>query len=123
MEYYPGSKSLDMDIKELDAIDLLAEMKYKTWEWNFGYSPAYSFQADILTNDGIVPVICKVENGKFISFEMAYNIQKELLLKILNSMKGLLHKEEEIDKFVRNNFHDLELAGVKNVNYCEAFFK
>jgi lipoate-protein ligase A len=123
IEHYPGSKSLEITRNEQDAINLLSESKYKTWEWNFGYSPAYSFQADILTSEGSVPVQCKVENGKFISIETPHTLQNQLLIKALNSMEGLLHKEEEIDKFVANNFHYLELAGIKTVYYSEAFFR
>jgi hypothetical protein len=34
-----------------------------------------------------------------------------------------LHKEEEIDKFVKNNFSSLELAGINIVYFAEAFFQ
>ena len=29
--------------EELSAIQLLIEKKYKTWEWNYGYGPPYTF--------------------------------------------------------------------------------
>lgn len=56
---------------DLEKIEQLAALKYRTWEWNFGYSPAFdyllnlkhggqSFQMRIAVNNGI---IMQVETG------------------------------------------------------------
>jgi lipoate-protein ligase A len=108
---------------QLQEIKLLAEKKYTSWDWNFGYSPAYSFQADILTKSGIIPITCKIENGKFVSATLPEEYENNLLAGILHSFNGLLHKEEEIDKFVEKNKLKLELAGINTVNFSEAFFR
>lgn len=57
------ASSLDHD--DLEKIEHLAAVKYRTWEWNFGYSPAFdyllnlkhggqSFQMRIGVNNGII---------------------------------------------------------------------
>jgi len=122
-DFYPGSNSYILQQDEIDAISKLSETKYKTWEWNFGYSPSYTFQLNIPMHKDVLPVRIKVENGKIIHIELSEETVANQRIKILNSMIGMLHKEDEIDKFVENNRIGLELAGVNSVNFAEAFFK
>jgi lipoate---protein ligase len=121
--FYPESKSYKMLPDELEIINQLAETKYKTWQWNFGYSPAYAFQVNIPVNNGLHAVSIKVENGKFVQIAPAQETMNSHLTQLLASMKGIQHKEEEIDDFVENNLNSLELAGVNIVNFTQAFFK
>ncbi|MDO9257001.1 MAG: lipoate--protein ligase [Bacteroidales bacterium] len=122
IDFYPGSNSYKIRPDELIAINELSETKYKTWQWNFGYSPAYQFQVNIPMLTGFLPINIKVENGKFIQISLPDETVKSSLSQVLRSMTGILHKEEEIDKFIENNRSSLELAGVKIVNFVNAFF-
>lgn len=36
---------------ELEAVRLLAETKYKTWDWNYGYGPPYTFSNWFVLNE------------------------------------------------------------------------
>lgn len=121
--YFKEANNFIPEPDQLLEITQLAEKKYITWEWNFGYSPAYFFQAYILTKPGIIPITCKIENGKFVSAILPEEYENDLLTDILHDLNGLLHKEEEIDKFVVKNKQDLELAGINTVKFSEAFFK
>jgi len=123
IEYYPGSNSSHMKIDESDAIKLLSETKYKTWEWNFGYSPAYTFQANIPFVTSSLPMIINVENGKFVKVEFPSEIENNILTSKLKSMIGLLHKEEEIEKFVEENRSIFEHTGVDTVSFTGSFFR
>jgi len=120
---YPSSNTYELRDDELDAISELSETKYKTWQWNFGYSPAYRFQANIqcLTNSSTVTLT--VENGKIIHVDLPEETENPELLAVLNNMTGFLHKEEEIDKFVEINKLNLEHVGINTVTLSEAFFK
>ena len=122
MDFYPGSKSYNLRSEEIDAIHSLSEAKYKTWQWNYGYSPAYTFQVNIPVTSGYLPVNIRVENGRFFQIDLPAETINNQLSQILNSMIGILHKEEEIDKFIKNNSGSLELAGAKIVNFADAFF-
>jgi len=121
--YYPGSESYNLLPDQLEAIEQLSETKYKTWQWNFGYSPAYTFQAEIPLVTGSFPIIIRIANGKFVHIDLPSDSGNLELFKILESMTGLLHKEEEIAKFVENNRQQLELVGINTVIFSEAFFK
>jgi lipoate---protein ligase len=123
LKYFPGSAEYEMNIQDIDAIASLAESKYKTWLWNFGYSPAYSFQVNFQTVSNPFLVNIKVENGKFIEFNFPQETINQPFVQILGSMKGLLHNEEEINKFAQRNATKLELAGINIVNFSGIFFQ
>lgn len=122
INFYPESTPYKRQPGEVDEITQLSETKYKTWHWNFGYSPVYSFQVSIPVLNGFLPLVIKVENGKFAQINLPDETVNKSLSQVLRSMTGILHKEEEIDKFVKNNHSSLERAGVKIVNFVNAFF-
>ena len=123
LAYYPESKGYEMNHDEFEAIHQLAETKYKTWQWNFGYSPAYSFSVRIPLFSGTAPAIAKVENGCFVQIDQPAGNNDVQLTEILQNMIGLQHNEDEIRLFVEKNIKTLELAGVNSVYYTESFFK
>lgn len=120
--YYPGSSNYDGKIAEQEAIKKLVADKYKTWEWNFGYSPAYSFHIQIQGYTEKVEISLKVENGRFSLIEVSSDKETSEIARLVKSMTGILHKEEEIDTFIKKNLAGLELAGVNTVSFREEFF-
>ncbi len=80
-------------------INNLVENKYATWEWNFGYSPSYSFSRDLSINSQTTTINTKVEKGQItnltIQGEGLCNFEKELIESLL---LGKPHKEDEIEK-------------------------
>ena len=123
LKYFPGSNSYQLNQQELNSINDLAETKYKTWEWNFGYSPAYSFQVNIQAVEEPFLVNVRVENGKFVQIDFSQEITVHPLIQILIQMKGVQHNEEEINKFALNHAPEFELAGINIVNFSSSFFK
>ena len=120
--FYDGSGLYQAAPNEREEIRNLAETKYKTWEWNFGYSPAYSFTIHLQSFTKTIPVVLKVENGKFVQCDLLSNAENETLIKLLNKLKGIFHKEEEIDNFVQKNRQELEQTGINTVTFRELFF-
>lgn len=91
--------------KEIESIKKLKEIKYSTWEWNFGKSPKYNFSNEKKFNGGIVEVNIEVKNGiineikiygDFFGIKDINDIEK--------SLKGKKHEFEEI-KNVLNKFN------------------
>jgi lipoate-protein ligase A len=122
LSYYQGSSIYTGQIGEQEAIKKLAEDKYKTWEWNYGYSPAYTFRIRIQGFTENVDAAIKVENGRFSLIEVDSNEETAVIARLLKSMTGILHKEEEIDTFIEKNLTELELAGVNTVSFRQDFF-
>jgi len=48
---------------EVAAIALLAEEKYRSWAWNYGYSPRYGFSRATRTPGGVLDVRLEVTEG------------------------------------------------------------
>jgi lipoate---protein ligase len=46
----PGSQIFDLTDKEIENIKLLADTKYRTWEWNYAYGPEYHFKSSFEYN-------------------------------------------------------------------------
>ncbi len=52
------------------AIEALADAKYRRWEWNFGHSPAYRFTKSAPTAAGMLAVDLQVEKGRIRSIRI-----------------------------------------------------
>lgn len=122
LAYYKDSTLYTLQDTDLDAISALAETKYKTWQWNFGYSPAYSFIVQIPLRQGTEAAVVRVENGKIAGIEPGNGLTGLHVAAKLQNMLGLLHREEDIDRFVKNNRELLELDGINTVRFTEAYF-
>lgn len=59
----PEVSIADLKPAEIDAIDELATEKYRTWEWNFGYSPDYIFRNEWTENEHVWKAQLDVKNG------------------------------------------------------------
>jgi lipoate-protein ligase A len=46
----PGSQIFDLTDKEIENIKLLADTKYRTWEWNYAYGPEYHLKSSFEYN-------------------------------------------------------------------------
>ncbi len=40
---YPGAESFSFSEEDNNKIEILADSKYRSWEWNYGYGPEYHF--------------------------------------------------------------------------------
>lgn len=60
---YPDMKVTHFNKTDIEKINRLADEKYKTWEWNFGYSPKYNFSRSIKANGGNIQYHLEVKNG------------------------------------------------------------
>lgn len=49
--------------EEIEGINQLAEEKYSTWDWNFGFSPDYNFNKAIKVPAGFIEVHLDVKKG------------------------------------------------------------
>lgn len=61
---YPDTKMYNISAMEQEKIMKLADEKYRTWEWNFGSSPNYTFKNKARFASGTVQISLSVLRGK-----------------------------------------------------------
>lgn len=120
--YFNDSKPYAVSQHDLEAISKLAKTRYKTWQWNFGYSPSYKFKTDIHIHAASYSLLFEVENGKIVEVIVPDEIKKTPVAILLSGLAGVLHREEDIENFISNNQDALELEGIKTVEWVHAFF-
>lgn len=94
-----GCKLYSFTDEDLAAIGKIRDEKYATKEWNYGYSPNYSFQKTIKTLGGMLEMNLDVEKGiiqKVKIFGDFFN-QRETE-EIENALVGVEHDEDSIRK-------------------------
>lgn len=91
-----NSRFYDLTESDITEIQALADNKYHTWEWNYGYSPAYHYSHHI--ND----LSCELEtHGGIITEALIYNnISMEHNTLLENGLNGAKHQQEEIHKII-----------------------
>jgi lipoate---protein ligase len=64
MQTFPGAEEYCLTNSDSATISEISLKKYSTWEWNFGYSPAYRFKNEIIFSPG-ASLLCmlSVEKG------------------------------------------------------------
>lgn len=60
---YPALRDVQLTPEDRAAIQRLADEKYRTWEWNYGYSPKYDFSKKSRFAGGSVEVCFQVADG------------------------------------------------------------
>jgi len=58
--------AMDLSVEETAGIDRLAGKRYRTWDWNFGSSPAYNFSRRTRTPGGLLDVNLFVKKGRIL---------------------------------------------------------
>lgn len=58
-----ANSKFDLSKKDIEIIQKLTTEKFETWEWNFGYSPKYSFKNRIEIDGNILSVKMDVVKG------------------------------------------------------------
>ena len=100
---YEDVKFYTYTSEDIAAIEALVESKYKTWEWNFGYSPKYAFQKMIKTEGGNIEIYMNVEKGIIENIKFHgdfFNVKEveELEALLLGSRHSIAELEEHLSK-------------------------
>ena len=83
--------------EEIENAEKLADEKYRTWEWNFGYSPKYSFSKKKRFPIGSVNSYLTVEDGIITSAKLFGDFFGILDVSDIEvALCGILHREENI---------------------------
>jgi len=107
MEYYlqkQGSRLYEISEDDTISIQKLADDKFCTWDWNFGYSPRYVFQNEIILKEKQLKVELNVERGRIGEAVISgdyYSIPE------IDTLQGLLKGEAHFYPDVRQKLEEL----------------
>ena len=100
-DYYAVSREIELTNAEQQAIEKLAAEKYKSWQWNAGYSPKYTLRQKRQTEYGIFQVNLEVNEGLITAIELIFEGKK--LEKIGQKLLGQKHDKNELRKALADN--------------------
>jgi lipoate---protein ligase len=92
-----GVKRYELNETDIQNILKLSEEKFSTWEWNFGYSPKYTFKNEVEIDGKALSIRLVVEKGIIVEAEISgdYLIKNECQ-KIQNNLPGIKHFYNEL---------------------------
>lgn len=100
-----GNRFYHLNEKDIQTIEKLSSGKFKTWEWNIGYSPKYSFKNEVEIDGKALSIRLVVEKGIIVEAEIGGEyfsaIQPELV------QNNLLQKRHDFNE-IRKVFSDTE---------------
>lgn len=110
----------DSDIK---SIEKLANEKYKTWDWNFGYSPDYTFNNNIEFNNKLYNLSLSVQKGIIADIQLDVEPKNR---EFVNLLKGLLigefYQYSEVKKKFEKHKNELNPLNLTLEDVLEILF-
>jgi len=93
---------------DVQNIQHLSEEKFRTWEWNFGYSPKYTFQNNTEIDGRGVEVHLKTVKGIITDIKVGGNyFSDKENEQLTNNLQGKRHFFEDIQNELRNISKDV----------------
>jgi lipoate-protein ligase A len=96
-ETYPDAIPYQLTLKDKAAIQKLADEKYSTWSWNYGYSPKYGLKKGVKTNGGHVEVHLNVYKGVITELDIFgdFFVNRDIE-EVKQALIGLEHRQEAV---------------------------
>jgi lipoate-protein ligase A len=92
-----GSVIRDLNHEEIRGINELVKNKYKTWKWNYGYSPDYFFSNTLQIQNVLHKLVLRVQKGKITSIRVGFENKSVDLNVLLNdALFGKNHNYYEL---------------------------
>ncbi len=101
-----GVHFYELTAEDIQNIQQLLKDKFITWDWNFGYSPKYSFQNNIELDGKTVEINLKVAKGIISEIEIGGSyFSEEVKVQLAGNLQGKRHSFEDIQKELRAFFN------------------
>jgi len=82
---------------DIQSVEKLASEKFRTWEWNFGYSPKYSFRNELEIEGKVLSIRLVVEKGVIVEAEISrVYLDKNECLHVQKILPGKRHFFEDL---------------------------
>ncbi len=95
-----------------EEINAIANTKFKSWEWNYGYNPSYLFNKTLsLSNNQELKISFNVDKGIIsnVNFEIDNNVPNEI--------------RELLKEIIHGKMHSIEILSEQIDNYKESLIK
>lgn len=93
-----NNKKYRFSIDDDTIISQLAKNKFETWEWQFGYSPAYSFTNELKLNERPLKILADIEKCRFTDIRIEGDYYtSEIIASLAKELIGLPHTYESIE--------------------------
>lgn len=113
----------ELSNNDLQRIENLAEEKYSTWRWNYGYSPEYHFTAPFLVHGRNIDFNLTVRNGNIIGFEPVEPLKSQGLELVLQScFIEQPFEEQSLRSIIQTSRNNLNEAGFDTDTIINSFF-
>jgi lipoate-protein ligase A len=107
----------------MEEITSRVESKFSTWEWNFGYSPRYSYRKSISTGSGLIELQMNVEKGVIseLKLEGDFSSLKDILV-LERMLVGTIHDPETIRRRLSGIHLSDYIPGLENERFLRGMF-
>jgi lipoate-protein ligase A len=94
---YPENKLYNLNENDIQSIEKLSNEKFRTWEWNYGYSPKYTFRNEVVIEGKTLSIRIVVERGVIVEAEIFGDyLIKDKCQQIQNNLTGIRHFYNEL---------------------------
>jgi lipoate-protein ligase A len=95
----PANKMYPFSENDNSATEKLATEKFRTWEWNFGYSPKYTFRNEVEIDGKALSIRLLVEKGVIVEADVKGKyINTEKINTLHQFLIGAKHDFKELNK-------------------------
>lgn len=108
MDMYPDAVPYELTEEDKEKIQELADKKYSTWDWNFGYQAKYDFNKLIKTTGGNIEFHLNVNKGNITKLKIYGDFfSSRDITEFENMLVGIRHEEKAImDELVKISIND-----------------
>lgn len=120
---YPDAVPYTLTETDKREIQKLADEKYSTWEWNYGYSPKYGLKKGVKTNGGHVEVHLNVDKGLITDLDVFgdFFVNRDIE-PLVESLKGVEHREDAVLAKLKEMQSSSYFNNISEEELLEAFF-
>jgi len=104
-------------------IQAISNVRYSTWDWNFGYSPRYTLQKKVKTAGGTLEFDLDVDKGLIRDIRIFGDYFNTLdVAEVEDSLKGVMHEEAAIRHALENVEIGRYFTGVSKDEFVSGLF-
>ena len=108
---------------EIEGIEKLAEERYRSWHWNYGYSPNYAFERSTKTPGGVLDVRMDVRNGVIANIRLFgdyFGVRD--VVELEDTLCGCRHEREALKRRLALVHIDAYIQGVGERIFWDCLF-